>query len=76
MLDNMATKKTAPKTAPKASAKKKAEPKSVFATAITPPAPVQDVGHSTWATVVTTSMKKPRSWRDWQARQLDANRLK
>lgn len=30
----------------------------------------------TWGTVVQTVMKKPRSWADWSARQLDANRVK
>lgn len=69
----MATKKAAPK----ASAKKKTVTKSTFATAITPPVvPETKVGKMTWGNVVKTDMKKPRSWQDWQARQLDENRLK
>lgn len=69
----MATKKAAPK----ASAKKKTVTKQVFATAVTAPVvPETKVGKMTWANVVKTDMKKPRSWADWSARQLDANKGK
>lgn len=64
----MATKKTAPK----ASAKKKM-PKVVEPPVEVAQAQIVQAG---WSDVVQTSMKKPHSWKDWQARQLDANRLK
>lgn len=65
----MATKKTAPK----ASAKKKMPTKVAE-----PPVEVvqAQIVQSGWSDVVPTAMKKPKSWQDWQARQLDANRLK
>lgn len=67
----MATKKAAPKV----SAKKKEVTKKVVVD--TPPVvPETKVGKMTWANVVKTDMKKPRSWADWSARQLDENKAK
>jgi hypothetical protein len=65
----MATKKATTK---KVSAKKK----TVTVTVAETPVAVPQVGIQTWGNVMKTDMKKPHSWRDWQARQLDANRLK
>lgn len=46
----------------------------VFADAVS--APVEKVGKMNWSNVVKTEMKKPRSWADWSARQLDENKGK
>ena len=67
---NMPAKKTA--TTKKVSAKKKEVTKVVDTPVVVPET---KVGKMTWANVVKTEMKKPRSWADWSARQLDDNRM-
>jgi len=76
--DNMPAKKTVKavrKTAPK-----KVVRKSPFAKAVTAPVvevPVKTAAHGrTWGGIVEAVMKKPRTWADWTARQLDENKLK
>ena len=64
--DNMPAKKTAKKSVKKVV-------KEIFSTKIAEKAPAHQ---KTWNNVHKTDMKKPRTWADWSARQLDDNKLK